>query len=111
MFPGRQLLYHRGLDDNGGTYITDYVYAAVCGALTLQLLIRIQKEKRIRYEKEDDHEVTSCRRFENWLPWNWPKRPLTAVTMTTYGIVLVGVANMMMALFGGLAHQYVQTVC
>lgn len=108
MLPGRHLLYHRGIDDHPGTYITDYIYSGVCCVLCIHLLIRIRREKNKLPEEQAT--VTSCCRIENWLPWNWPKRHSTPVTMSTYGVLLVGVSNMMMSLLGGLAHQFLQTV-
>ena len=108
MLPGRHLLYHRGVDDHPGTYITDYIFAAVCGLLCIHLFIRIRREKKNLTEEQRD--VTSCSRLGNVLPWNWPKNSATPVTMATYGVFLLGFSNFMMAILGGLTHQYLQTV-
>ena len=36
----RKLLYHRGIDDEVGTYITDYVEAAMCFVFGSHLLMK-----------------------------------------------------------------------
>jgi len=42
---GRRLLYHRGVDDQAGTYVTDYIEAVVCMLLVVTLCIKLISSK------------------------------------------------------------------
>nr|XP_039249016.1 uncharacterized protein LOC120326743 [Styela clava] len=108
MHPMRKLLYHRGVDDHIGTYVTDYVYSGVCFLLCIQLIIRICRERRLMTSEQ--RMTSSCCKISNWLPWNWPKEKSTAINMTTYAMILFGFSNFVMMLLGGLTHQFLQTV-
>ena len=38
---GRRLLYHRGVDDQAGTYVTDYMEAVICMVLVVVLCAKL----------------------------------------------------------------------
>ncbi len=81
---GRKLLYHRGIDDASGTYVTDYVEAGVCLLLALHLGATL-RARRAR------------------LGGGLNPRPTVAVVAMLFSIS-------MSALLGGLTHQYLQQV-
>lgn len=108
MHPMRKLLYHRGVDDHIGTYVTDYIFSGVCFILCLQLLVRICRERRLMTSEQ--RMTSSCLSFPNCLPWNWPKEKPTVINMTSYAIILFGFCNFAMMMLGGLTHQFLQTV-
>nr|XP_039249369.1 uncharacterized protein LOC120327053 [Styela clava] len=108
MHPMRKLLYHRGVDDHIGTYVTDYVYSGVCFLLCIQLIVRICRQRKIMTSEQ--RMTSSCCKISNWLPWNWPKEKPTAIGISTYAVLLFGFSNFVMMLLGGLTHQFLQTV-
>ncbi|XP_002129071.2 uncharacterized protein LOC100183876 [Ciona intestinalis] len=76
----RKLLYHRGLDDHVGTYVTDYLQAAVC----------------------------FC--FASALMWKSVRSPRATVTRTTHAVLLLLGTIGVVSFLGGLTHQFLQTV-
>ncbi len=80
----RKLLYHRGVDDQAGTYVTDYVECGICVILGTALLV-----------------VAS-------------KRRSAAATRNCSGITLGTVAILyslaVISFLGGLTHQNLQLV-
>lgn len=80
---GRKLLYHRGIDDSIGTYLTDYAQFVASFCLSLCLFIIIYKQQ------------LKCSRIVK------PSSFITAVLLMSFAF---------MALFGGLTHQYLQQV-
>lgn len=79
----RKLLYHRGIDDSAGTYITDYCQFAICVCLSVVLSVLI---------------ITSRRTHPN------------AVKASSYAVTALLAALGLMSIFGGLTHQYLQQV-
>ena len=76
----RKLLYHRGIDDGQGTYITDYVEAAFGVLFGIHLCVKLYQ-----YGNRHHYLKTLC-------------------------VVVALFSLSMSALLGGLAHQYLQTV-
>jgi len=89
MLGQRRLLYHRGVDDQAGTYISDYVLSSVsflCAVCLAALIIGTkQAAKR----------------------WSPSPRPIPT---TTCAVVLLLTFLGVLTLLGGLVHQYLQTV-
>ena len=79
----RKLLYHRGVDDSIGTYLTDYIQFVISFTLSVCLLLLVYKQQK-RYA----HVVN-------------PSSYITAVLLMAFAF---------MALFGGLTHEYLQQV-
>nr|CAB3262829.1 uncharacterized protein LOC100183876 [Phallusia mammillata] len=89
MYLQRKLLYHRMIDDESGTYITDYVQCGVC-LTCLAYLIHCEL-------------IAKCQSVSiRALTYN--------VTKTTYFTCLLLFAYSILTLFAGLAHQFLQTV-
>ena len=86
MFPKRKLLYHRGLDDSVGTYATNYVYVVECFILIGLLLYQFVKNRGVSQAK-------------------------SGLSKSTVAVIIFLAASGVAALVGGLAHQYLQTVC
>ena len=79
----RKLLYHRGVDDSEGTYLTDYCQFVVCFCLSVCMFVIVYKQQR------------KCRYVIQ------PSSFIMAVFLMAFAF---------MALFGGLTHQYLQEV-
>lgn len=88
MYMQRRLLYHRLIDDESGTYITDYVQSAVGFVCSLYL---IQCVLSARF-----HASRSTLKYH--------------ITKTTYCIILLLLSYSTLALFAALVHEFLQTV-
>ena len=87
MFPQRRLLYHRGLDESIGTYVTDYVLTVECLILVAVLLyVRFYKYNKFLSGKNGH------------------------TSKSTWAIVALLLAVGIGAFIGGLAHQFLPTV-
>lgn len=90
----RGILYHRGVDDQVGTYVTDYVESGICFMFATYLLMLIRKQKaheKFNPIKNVDGNVKD------------PSKCTIAVVIIQYSISLS-------ALLGGLTHHYLQKV-
>jgi len=79
----RKLLYHRGVDDSEGTYITDYCQFILCAILSALLLIIIIRSRQ---------------------------KHACSVKASSYSVLLLLASLSLMSIFGGLTHQYLQEV-
>ncbi|CAK8677261.1 unnamed protein product [Clavelina lepadiformis] len=85
MYPQRSLLYHRGVDDSPGTYISDYVLFAFCAVLATYLSLLLAKSARSESKIRD-------------------------VSVSTIAVIVVIISVGLGALLGGLVHQFLQKV-
>ena len=76
----RKLLYHRGVDDEVGTYITDYISSTGCFLLGTFLI---------------SHMFAQC---------------CQAIRKTTIGVGIILFSLTLMSLLGGLTHEFLQLV-
>ena len=90
----RELLYHRGIDDQVGTYVTDYVESGVCFFLATYLLV-LNRRQNI-YEKS-----YSVKNIDGNVVQ--PSKCTIAVVVVQYSISIS-------ALLGGLTHHFLQKV-
>ena len=79
----RKLLYHRGIDDEVGTYITDYVEAAMCFVFGSHLLMKTLFKSTSSIKKR-------CK--------------------NTIAVVMIEYSMGAGALLAGLVHQFLQEV-
>ena len=79
----RKLLYHRGIDDSIGTYITDYIESAVCAIYSLVLV----KELTSSYK-------SGCRSNDK----------------STIAVIIIQISISMSSFFGGFTHQFLYNV-
>ena len=91
----RRLLYHRGVDDQAATYVTDYMEAALCFVLATYLLVA--KRRYDRFYARHGHSHAECRR-----------RFLSS--KSTHAVVVIKYSLMCTSLLGGLTHQFLQQV-
>ena len=95
MLTGRRLLYHRGIDDQVGTFVTDYVqsFVSACLAVILCAVIYNSKKTKSKYTIRDGSLVKDSISYR-----------------TTYSVILALFFISISTFMGGLVHQYVQTV-
>ena len=79
----RKLLYHRGIDDEVGTYITDYIEAAMCFVFGSHLLMKTLFQSTSNIKSR---------------------------TKNTVAVVIIEYSMGAGALLAGLVHQFLQQV-
>ena len=79
----RNLLYHRGIDDSIGTYITDYIESAVCAIYAFVLVKEL---------------ITS---YKSGCQFN---------DKSTIAVIIIQISICMSSLTGGLTHQFLYDV-
>ena len=84
---GRTLLYHRGIDDDISTYLSDYLQSLVCFVLATYLLIRRNKTK--------DKSTNTVNTYNN---------------DTSISVVIIQLTLSLIGLLGGVTHQFLQQV-
>lgn len=96
----RKLLYHRGVDDQAATYITDYIEAAIGFVFGTHLLLLVCFPK---YKELDGKELEARKEASSSSAEERSTRNTIAVIVIQYSIAGL-------ALVGGLVHQFLQEV-
>lgn len=86
-FRGRSPLYHRGIDDDVSTYLSDYVQSLVCFVLATYLLIRRNRTK--------NNPTNTVNTYNN---------------DTSISVVIIQLTLSLIGLLGGVTHQFLQQV-
>ena len=86
-YQGRTLLYHRGIDDDVITYLSDYLQSFVCFVLAIYLLIRRSKIKKSAH-----------------------KNGYTVCNDTSISVIIIQLTLSLIGLLGGVTHQFLQKV-
>ena len=79
----RKLLYHRGVDDASGTYVTGYCQFAVCFSLSFAMFVLIHMQS---------------------------KKHAHSIQRSSYAVAGMLMSMAVIALFGAFTHQYLQEV-
>ena len=90
----RRLLYHRGVDDQAGTFVTDYMESVLCvvlGSVLLRELLLVKRNRR------------RC-------GYGNVERGVEPSLKTSVGVVITMFSLTVISLLGGLTHQFLQLV-